>query len=88
MGRRQIGHIHGNRLVDIPFPMSVRNELVEAGTASPHHVLPESGWISFYLRAPEDIGTAIALLRRSYDVVIDVRARRTAGAAIWPSTEG
>lgn len=22
--------------------------------AQPHHVLPETGWVSFYLRRPED----------------------------------
>src|SRR3989442_368238 len=50
LGRREIGHVHGDHLVDIPFPKKVRNELVAAGRAEPHHVLPESGWVSIYLK--------------------------------------
>ena len=43
LGRREIGHVHGDSLVDIPFPKEVRNELVTAGRAGPHHILPGSG---------------------------------------------
>lgn len=50
--------------------MKVRNELVEAGMVEPHHILPESGWISFYLKSEADVEQAIALLRRSYDVAL------------------
>jgi hypothetical protein len=48
----------------------VRNELVAAGAADPHHVLPESGWISFYIRQPEQMTQALALLRRSYELAM------------------
>ena len=68
IGRREIGHIHGDHLVDIPFPKKVRDALVAAGRAQPHHVLPESGWVSFYLRAQPDVENAIALLRESYAI--------------------
>ncbi len=68
IGRRELGHIHGDYLVDIPFPTKVRNQLVEAGSAEPHHILPDSGWISFYLQAPEDIDRAVALFKLSYEL--------------------
>jgi hypothetical protein len=83
LGIREIGHVHGDGLVDIPFPTRVRNELVATGQAVSHHVLPESGWISFYIRNPEDVEKAIALLRKSYDLVSqrgDARARGAGGA--------
>ena len=70
MGRREIGHVHGDRLVDIPFPLNVRNELVESGVAQPHHVLPKSGWVSVYLRDSGDVDRAIQLLRRSYEIAL------------------
>jgi len=44
----------------------------------PHHVLPEIGWVSLYVRNPEDVEKAIALLRKSYDLVnqrVEQRAR-------------
>ncbi len=50
-----IGHVHGDRLVDIPFPKKVREGLVAAGRAEPHHILPESGWVSICLRQPSDV---------------------------------
>jgi len=66
--KREIGHIHGDEWVDIPFPTSVRQELVESGKAQPHHILPESGWITFYIRQPEDIARAIDLFKLSYEI--------------------
>ncbi len=67
-GRREIGHVHGDGLVDIPFPKKVRDELVTAGRAEPHHILPESGWVSIYLRQPSDVDRAIELLHLSYEI--------------------
>ena len=36
LNKREMGHIHGERLVDLPFPMTIRNELVSSGRVSPH----------------------------------------------------
>ncbi len=68
LGRREIGHVHGDYLVDIPFPRRLRDEIVAAGDAQPHHILPGSGWVSLYLRSEADTERAIRLLRRSYDL--------------------
>jgi hypothetical protein len=74
VGRREIGHIHGDTLVDIPFPKRVRDELVAAGEAEPHHILPDSGWISLFLRKEDDVDRAIRLLERSMDLAQAQRA--------------
>lgn len=76
LGTREIGHIHGDTLVDIPFPTAIRNELVAAGSVHPHHVLPDSGWISFYIRRQEDVSQAIDLLQKSYQIAQEQTARR------------
>jgi hypothetical protein len=68
IGRREIGHIHGDHLVDIPFPKKVRDEIVAAGRALPHHILPETGWVSFHLRQEADVEKAITLLHESYEI--------------------
>jgi hypothetical protein len=73
--RREIGHIHGDYMVDIPFPTKIRNELVTAGRAEPHHLLSDSGWISFYIREAADVERAIDLFRLSYDVAAKQKAR-------------
>ena len=67
-GTREIGHIHGDHLVDLPFPTRVRDELIANGQASVHHILPDSGWVSFYLHQPEDVARAVALFRRSFEI--------------------
>jgi hypothetical protein len=78
IGRREIGHIHGDSLVDIPFPKKVRDEIVAAGRAQPHHILPETGWVSFYIRQEHDVEAAIALLRESYQIAIKQKSQSTA----------
>ena len=75
IGRREVGHIHGDQLVDIPFPKKVRDEIVAAGRAQPHHILPETGWISFYLRHESDVEQAIALLRESYEIALKQKSK-------------
>src|SRR5207253_5217145 len=66
-GRRELGHLHGNRLADLPFPLLVRDELVAAGRAEPHHIHPESGWVSYFIRDDTDIERVVALFRLNYD---------------------
>jgi predicted DNA-binding protein (MmcQ/YjbR family) len=83
LGKREIGHTHGDSLVDIPFPKKVRDELVSAGRAEPHHVLPESGWVSVYLRAATDVERAIELLRFSFDLA----AQKAPKAGVEESVE-
>jgi hypothetical protein len=63
---KEIGHIHSNGLLDIHFPVSIRNELIERSEAIPHHIFKDSGWISFYIREESDVNSAIELLARSY----------------------
>jgi hypothetical protein len=65
--RRELGHLHGNRLADLPFPVRIREQLVAAGRAERHHVMPDSGWVSYYIRSEEDVPGAIDLFRLNYD---------------------
>ncbi|HEX4347425.1 MAG TPA: luciferase family protein [Vicinamibacterales bacterium] len=67
VGHREIGHLHGGHLVDIPFPMPVHDELIAAGRVEQHHVLPETGWVSFPIRTDDDVDRAIELLRLNYE---------------------
>jgi hypothetical protein len=77
LGKRELGHIHGDHLVDIPFPKKVRDEIIAAGQAEPHHVLPDSGWISFYLNEPTDVEKAIGLLRHSFELAEKQRSPKS-----------
>jgi len=78
LGSREIGHIHGDSLVDVPLPKLVRDELVGSGEADPHHVLPRSGWVSVYLSEAGDVDRAIRILRRSFEIAREQKVRREA----------
>jgi hypothetical protein len=67
VGRRELGHLHGDRLADLPFPVRVREQLVAAGRAAPHHIHPESGWVSIYIRDATDVAAVVALFRLNYE---------------------
>jgi hypothetical protein len=67
VGRRELGHLHGSRLADLPFPVRVREDLVAAGDAEPHHVLPESGWVSYHIHDSGDVAHLVWLFRLNYE---------------------
>lgn len=64
---REMGHMHGDRLADLPFPRDVGKKLIAEGKALPHHVLPQSGWISYYINGIEDIPGTIELFQMQYE---------------------
>jgi hypothetical protein len=66
VGRREIGHLHGSRFADLPFPVRIREELVAAGRAGLHYLHPKSGWITCYIRGEQDIEAIIELFRLNY----------------------
>jgi len=76
LGKREVGHVHSDRLLDIAFPKPVRDAIVAAGKAEPHHVLPSSGWVSVQVREPGDWDRALELLRRAHAIRIEPRAAR------------
>ena len=79
LGRREIGHVHGDSLVDIPFPRQVRDDVLSARLAQAHHVLPQSGWVSKFLETEQDVAQAISLLQRSYELAKEQQRRREPG---------
>ena len=88
LGSREIGHVYGDSLVDIPLPMGVRNALVAAGDADPHHVLPHSGWVSVYLNDAGDVDRAIEILRHSFEIARQQQERRAAQRTASASSAG
>jgi hypothetical protein len=66
-GRKELGHVHGDRLADLPLPRRLRDEVVAAGRAAPHHVLPDSGWVSCWMEGSEDAANVVELFRMQYE---------------------
>ena len=67
LGRRELGHLHGARWADLPFHRGIRDMLVDTGRAQPHHVLPETGWVSKQISSDDDVEEVIELFRLSYE---------------------
>jgi hypothetical protein len=65
LGRRELGHLHGDRFADLPFPRRDRDQLLAVGRARPHHVLPDSGWVTVDI-PPNDVEPVIELFRMAY----------------------
>ncbi|MFZ0294523.1 MAG: luciferase family protein [Candidatus Sulfotelmatobacter sp.] len=65
-GTAEVGHVHTNGIVDIPFPRSIRDSLLADGLAEEHHWVPNSGWITFQMHNEEDLSHALWLMRLSY----------------------
>jgi hypothetical protein len=66
----EIGHLHGSRMADLPFPVRMRKELVAEGKAEPHHLFPQTGWVSYYPRGPEDAPAVVKLFRLNYEHLV------------------
>jgi hypothetical protein len=65
-GAAEIGHVHARGIVDIPFPRSVRDALLDEGLAEEHRWSPSSGWITFQIHTEKDFHHAVWLMRLSY----------------------
>jgi Family of unknown function (DUF5519) len=82
LGRRELGHLHptrrGQGLADLPFPRRIRDGLVADGRARPHHVLPDSGWLTAPIGTFADVANVLALFRATYGRALETRSRRGA----------
>ena len=68
LGRREIGHLHGDRVLHLAFPKVVWHELYEAGRIDYHPVFPgKPGYAARQIENADDVRDVIALLRLNYD---------------------
>jgi MFS family permease len=65
--KKEMGHLHGERLADLPFTIKIRENLVASGQALPHHIYPETGWVSYWIRNSDDIPAVIDLFKLQYE---------------------
>jgi hypothetical protein len=68
LGRRELGHLHGDHVLHLGFPKAVWEELYAEGRIDYHPVFPgKPGYAARRLDTPDDVRDAIALLRINYD---------------------
>jgi hypothetical protein len=69
VGRREIGHLHGDRAAHFGFPRSVWEELMEQGRVV-RHPIDKPGWGARRIDGEDDVRDVIELLRLNYDRVV------------------
>ncbi|MBA3420640.1 MAG: DUF5519 family protein [Thermoleophilaceae bacterium] len=68
LGRREIGHLHGDRVMHTGFPKAVWHELHEEGRIDYHPVFPgKPGYAARRIETEDDVRDVIELLRLNYE---------------------
>jgi Family of unknown function (DUF5519) len=71
VGRRQIGHLHGDRAAHFSLPKRVWSELFEQGRIVYHPVFPgKAGPAARRIESEADVQDVIELMRLNYDRVV------------------
>jgi hypothetical protein len=71
VGRREIGHLHGDHAAHFGFPKEVGAQLREEGRVGPHPVAPnKTAWAARRIENDEDVRDVIELIRLNYDRVM------------------
>jgi hypothetical protein len=72
VGKREIGHLHGDRAAHFGFPKEIWRELYDAGRIDYHPVFRgKEGWGARGIRDDADVDDVIAMLRINYDRVVE-----------------
>jgi len=75
VGRKQLGHLHGDRAAHFSFPKAVWAELFAEGRIVHHPVFPgKEGPAARRIEDEADVRDVIALLRLNYERAMDARA--------------
>jgi Luciferase len=68
LGRRELGHLHGDRVFHAGFPRAVWRELHDAGRIDHHPVFPDTpGYGARTIASEEDVADVIAMIRLNYE---------------------
>ena len=71
VGRREIGHLHGDRTAHFGFPKDVWTGLFDEGRIDYHPVFPgKPGYGARRIDNEDDVRHVIALMRLNYDRVV------------------
>lgn len=74
LGRREVGHLHGDHAAHFFFPKDVWHELHAAGRITEHPVFPgKVGPAARRIHSQADVQDVIALMRLNYDRVTEAR---------------
>lgn len=68
VGKREIGHLHGDRSAHFGFPKAIWSELIEQHRIEPHPVFPNAqGPGARRITNEDDVAEVLVLMRLNYD---------------------
>ena len=67
LGRRELGHLHGETVADLPLAPQFRDELLASGRVSAAEIAADSAWLSRSVHSPQDVANVVELFRLSYE---------------------
>lgn len=68
LGKRELGHLHGDHAMHTGFPTAIWHELYEQGRIDYHPVFPgKPGYAAREIDGDEDVRDVIELLKLNYD---------------------
>jgi len=62
---RELGHLHGNGLLDVSIGRLAAESLIKSGKALPHHIFPRSKWVSLQIESEADASFGLALILKA-----------------------
>jgi len=65
-GKREIGHVHRDRIADLPVTTEMKEDLLARGRARPHRA-GVKGYVSYPLETEEDVAAVLEILSRNYE---------------------
>jgi hypothetical protein len=79
-GKREIGHVHRDRIADLPVTREMRDQILARGRARPHRA-GVKGYISYPIESPEDVSVVLEILGWNYDRAKAAAGRRASHAS-------
>jgi hypothetical protein len=76
-GKREIGHIHRDRIADLPVTSEMRKSILARGRARSHRA-GVKGYISYPIEDREDVSVVLEILGWNYDRAKEAAERRAA----------
>jgi len=71
-GNKELGHIHSNGLLDMLLNRKLKQQLMQQNSrVQDHHMLKNTGWLSFYMETYGDKEFVLELFEMAYQVYVD-----------------
>jgi hypothetical protein len=69
---KELGHIHSNGLLDMLLNRELKQQLMQQNNrVKDHHILKNTGWLSFYMETYGDKEFVLELFEMAYKVQMD-----------------